>query len=175
MVLSKLALNPTLTVLWFTAPWWMAPSPNCFIPPLFFFFNLITKSCPTLLWPHRHIWGSWVGKISWRRKWQSTPAVLPGKSHGRRSLRGYSRWDSKESDTTEALHFHFDIYSPPGFSVHGISQARILEWIAISSSRRSSQLRDWTLTSCIGRQILYHWATWETSILRSKYFPLVDL
>ena len=34
----------------------------------------------------------------WRRKWQSTPALLPGKSHGRRSLRGYSPWGRKESD-----------------------------------------------------------------------------
>ena len=34
--------------------------------------------------------------------------------------------------------------SPPGSSVHGISQGRILEWVAISSSRRSSQPRDWT-------------------------------
>ena len=32
---------------------------------------------------------SWVGKIPWRRIWQSTPALLPGKSHGRRSLIGY--------------------------------------------------------------------------------------
>ena len=52
-------------------------------------------------------------------------------------------------------------YSPPSFSVHGISQARILEWVAISFSREFSQLRDWTLVSCIGRQILYHWATRE--------------
>ena len=37
----------------------------------------------------------------WRRKWQSTPALLPGKSHGRRSLIGYSPWGCKESDTTE--------------------------------------------------------------------------
>ena len=36
--------------------------------------------------------------------------------------------------------------SPSGFSVHGIFQARILEWVAISSSRRSSQLRDETLS-----------------------------
>ena len=43
----------------------------------------------------------------WRRKWQSTPALLPGKSHGRRSLIGYSPWGRKESDTTEQLHFHF--------------------------------------------------------------------
>ena len=32
----------------------------------------------------------WVGKISWRRKWQPTPVFLPGKSHGQRSLLGYS-------------------------------------------------------------------------------------
>ena len=41
----------------------------------------------------------------WRRKWQSTPALLPGKSHGQRSLIGYSPWGRKESDTTERLHF----------------------------------------------------------------------
>ena len=49
--------------------------------------------------------------------------------------------------------------SPPGFSVHGIFQANILEWVAISYSRGSSQLRDQTSVysgSCIGRQILYH-------------------
>uniref|UniRef100_A0AC11DZ86 Serine/threonine kinase 39 n=1 Tax=Ovis aries TaxID=9940 RepID=A0AC11DZ86_SHEEP len=49
----------------------------------------------------------WVGKISWRRKWQPTPVFLSGKSHGRRSLVGYSTWGCKESDTTERLHFHF--------------------------------------------------------------------
>ena len=49
----------------------------------------------------------------------------------------------------------------PVSSVHGIFQARILEWVAISSSRGSSQPGDWTCVPCIGRQILYHWATWE--------------
>ena len=44
-------------------------------------------------------------------------------------------------------------YSPPGPSVHGISQARILECIAISFSRGSAQPRDQTHVSCIGRQI----------------------
>ena len=52
-------------------------------------------------------------------------------------------------------------YSLPGSSVHEISQARILEWVAISYSRGSSQPRDQTCVSCIGRQILYHWATRE--------------
>ena len=39
-----------------------------------------------------------VGKISWRRKWQPTPVLLPGKSHGQRSLAGYSPWGCKELD-----------------------------------------------------------------------------
>ena len=47
----------------------------------------------------------WVGKIPWRRKWQSTPVLLPGKSHGQRSLVCYSLWGRKELDTTERLHF----------------------------------------------------------------------
>ena len=51
--------------------------------------------------------------------------------------------------------------SPPGSSVHGISQARILEWAAISFSSRSSWPRDHTHISCIGRQILSLWGTWE--------------
>ena len=46
--------------------------------------------------------------------------------------------------------------SPPGFSIYGISQARILEWVAIYFSRGSSQPRDQTHVSCIGRRVLYH-------------------
>ena len=41
-----------------------------------------------------------------RRQWQPTPVLLPGKSHGQRSLVGYSPWGRKESDTTESLHFN---------------------------------------------------------------------
>ena len=54
-----------------------------------------------------------VGKIPWRRKWQSTPVFLPGKSHGLRILVGYSPWGHKESDTAERLHFT---------SLHGIER-----------------------------------------------------
>ena len=50
---------------------------------------------------------------------------------------------------------------PLGSSVHGISQARILEWVAVPSSRESFWPRDRTCISCIGRWILYHWATGE--------------
>ena len=44
-----------------------------------------------------------------RRQWQPTPVLLPGKSHGWRSLVGCSPWGRKESDTTEWLHFHFSL------------------------------------------------------------------
>ena len=44
---------------------------------------------------------SWVGKILWRRKWPPTPVFLPGKSHGLKSLVGYSPWGHKGSCATE--------------------------------------------------------------------------
>ena len=45
----------------------------------------------------------------WRRQWQHTPVLLPGKFHGRRSLVGCSPWGRWESDTTERLHFHYSL------------------------------------------------------------------
>ena len=48
----------------------------------------------------------------------------------------------------------------PCNSVHWISQARLLEWIAISYSRGSSQPGSWTCVSCTGSQILYHYTSW---------------
>ena len=48
-----------------------------------------------------------LGRFPWRRKWQPNPVLLPGKSHGQRSLVGYSLWSREESDMTERLHFHF--------------------------------------------------------------------
>ena len=43
----------------------------------------------------------WSQKMPWRRRWPPTPLFLPGKSHGQRSLVGYSPWGHRESDTTE--------------------------------------------------------------------------
>ena len=54
-------------------------------------------------------------------------------------------------------------YSLPGSSVHGIFQARVLEWVAISFSRRSSQLRDWTWVSCIAGWFFTVWVTREVT------------
>jgi len=45
----------------------------------------------------------------WRRQWHPTPVLLPGKSHGWRSLVGCSPWGCEELDTTERLPFHFSL------------------------------------------------------------------
>ena len=63
--------------------------------------------------------------------------------------------------------------SPAGSSVCGILQARILEWVAMPSSRRSSRPRDWTRiswVSCIGRWILYHWVISEASEMPKRSY-----
>ena len=74
----------------------------------------MVKNVPANAWRYRrHRFGPWVGKIPWRRKWQPTPVLLPGESHGGRSLVGYSPWGRKESDTTERLHFHFSLKGRP--------------------------------------------------------------
>ena len=50
----------------------------------------------------RRCWlGPWVRKILWRRAWQPTPVFLPGKSHGQRSLEGFSPQGHKELEMTE--------------------------------------------------------------------------
>ena len=52
----------------------------------------------------------WVRKIPWRREWQPTPVVLPGESHGQRSLEGYSPWGRKELNTTDQLTFSLSLF-----------------------------------------------------------------
>ena len=52
-----------------------------------------------------------------KKKKNRTPVLLPGKSHGWRSLVGYSLWGRKESDTTEPLHFHFHFPDCRGFTL----------------------------------------------------------
>ena len=59
--------------------------------------------------------------------------------------------------------------SPPGSSVHGmIFQAIIWQWVAVPSSRGSSEPRDWTQASCTGKQILYHYDTREALMVHSR-------
>ena len=56
---------------------------------------------------HNLLGSSWINER--RRQWHSTPVLLPGKSHGWRSLVGCSPWGRWELDTTERLHFHFSL------------------------------------------------------------------
>ena len=69
--------------------------------------------------------------------------------------------------------------SPPGSSVHGILQARILEWVVIPFSRGSSQTRGWTQVFCIAGRFFTVWATKEalpsSAYLRLLIFLLVVL
>ena len=94
-------------------------------PGLFSHFKILNQICLWCLLPYRGFPGSSEDKVSacnagdpgsipgserwhpWRRKWHPTTVLLPGKSHGRRSLVSYSPWGCKELDTTEQLHFLF--------------------------------------------------------------------
>ena len=96
-----------------------------------------------------------------RRKWQPTPVLLPGKSHGQSSLIGCSPWDGWGSDMTEQLHFHFSLScigegngNPLQCSclenprdggawwaaIYGVAQSRT--WLKWLSSSRSLDPRD---------------------------------
>ena len=95
--------------------------------------------------------------LCWRRQWHPTPVLLPGKSHGRRSLEGCSPWGREEADTTVQLHFHFSCIgegngNPCQYSclenprdggawwaaVYGVAQSRTrLTWLSSSSSSRN--------------------------------------
>ena len=63
--------------------------------------SLVAQRLSVCLQCRRPGFDPWVRSILWRRKWQPTPVLLPGESHGQRSLVGYSPQGRKESDTTE--------------------------------------------------------------------------
>ena len=62
------------------------------------------------------------------------------------------------------IHICLTLCSPPGSSVHGILQARILEWVATPASRESSQPRDQNLVSCVAGRFFTVWATREAQL-----------
>ena len=131
----------------------------------------VAQSCPTLCNPWRITWmeepgglqsrGSrrvghdWATSLSlftfmhWRRQWQPTPVFLPGESQGRGSLVG-------------SLHDWSDLAAAAADStVHGIFQARILDWVAFPFSRGFSQPRDRTQVFCIAGRFFTSWAIRE--------------
>ena len=124
-----------------------------------------------------------------RRQWHPTPVLLPGKSHGWRSLVGCSPWGRWESDTTERLHFHFSLScfgegngNPLQYSclenprdqgawraaAYGVAQSRTrLKWLSSSMAPHSSTLAwkiPWTeepggLQSMGSLRVGHDWAT----------------
>ena len=84
----------------------------------------------------------WIGKIPWRRKWQPTPVSLR-KSHGWRSLAGYSPWAPKESDTAEQLHFHFLMLGMiKGRRRRGLQRMRWLDGITSARNMNLGKLQE---------------------------------
>ena len=79
---------------------------NLLSTKLLFFFRFTMTLQTLCLIKSRDIWPL---AFSWRRQWHPTPVLLPGKSHGWRSLIGCSPWGRYELDTTERLHFHFSL------------------------------------------------------------------
>ena len=102
----------------------------------------------------------------WRRQWQPTPVLLPGKSHGRRSLVGYSPWGHEELDSTEQLHFHFSL------SCTGEENGNPLQYYCLENPRDGSLVgcHLWCLTESDTTDV-----TWQqqqplvTTILYSTY------
>ena len=120
----------------------------------------------------------WVGKMPWRRKWQPTPIFLPGESHG---LRCFSPGVASRGDSLVAVCELFiarvsSCFTAQALGHEGFSSChtRVQYLQLLGSSTGSivvthgwaalrhvgcSQIRDRIRVSCIGRQILYHWAT----------------
>ena len=128
------------------------------------------SDCQCRRWKRRGFYPL-VRKKPWSRKWQPSSVFLLGTFHGERSLAGSCPWGQKESDMTEWLsthkHIHYSLCacvlhcfsgarlfadpidcSPPGSSVRGILQERILERVDMPSSQGSLWARDRTCLSC---------------------------
>ena len=103
-----------------------------------------------------------------RGQWQPTPVLLPGKSHGWKSLVGCSPWGHKESDTTERLHFHFSL-SYIGEGNGNPLQCSCLEnprdrgawWAAVYGVTRSWTWLKWLSSSCL-------WQHWFETYLKQN-------
>ena len=115
--------------------------------------------------------------LAWKIPWTMEPGKLPSMgSHGvaksRTWLSDFTFYCCVVTKSCRTLCDPKDC-SPPGSSVHWISQVIILELVAFSFSRGTSRPRDQTCISCTGRQILSHWAIWEaqkTLLVNMKIF-----
>ena len=125
---------------------------------------ILLAGCPGC--KHRHVPGVFSSYLlctplvaQWRRQWHPTPVLLPGKSHGLRSLVSCSPWGREESDTTEQLHFHFSL-SCIGEGNGNPLQCSCLEnprdvgawWAAVCGVAQSWTRLKWLSSSCTIRR-----------------------
>ena len=112
-------------------------------------------------------WDGWMASLTrWTLSLGELRELVMDREAWRAVIRGVAKSRTRLSDWSDLMDC-----SPPGSSVYGISQARTLEWGAISFSRGSFWFRDWTHISFIGRWILYCPGTWEA--LPNEYLLLI--
>ena len=133
------------------------------------------KSMGSLRVGHDWVTSLFFTFMHWRRKWQPTPVLLPGKSHGWSSLVGCSPWGCWESDTAEWLHFHFSLsYTEEGngnplqysclenprdggawwAAIYGVTQSQTrLKRLSSSSSSNTCQT-EWGSSKIIMRNLI---------------------
>ena len=107
-----------------------------------------------------------VFSVTWRRQWHPTPALLPGKSHGWRSLVGCSPWGRWESDTTERLHFHFSLACIGEGNGTPLQCSRLENprdggawWAAVSGVAQSrTRLSDLAAAAAVPPNLWYRWS-----------------
>ena len=112
----------------------------------------------------------------WRRQWQPTPVLLPGKSHGRKSLVGGSPWGRQESDMTERLHFHFHALEKE-MTTHSSVLAWKISWKGEPGALPSMGLHrvrhDWSdLAAAASKYSLkyyLHWPGYESNLLTEEW------
>ena len=118
-----------------------------------------------------------------RRQWHPTPVLLPGKSHGRRSLVGCSPWSRWGSDTTEQLHFHFSL-SCIGEGNGNPLQCSCLEnprdggawWAAVYGVAQSQSRLKW-LSSSSSKFLIYSYilSVWHLFVVYLVYIFYVSM
>ena len=106
-----------------------------------------------------------ISELLWRRKWQPTTVFLPGKSHGWRSLTGYSPWGRKESDTTEPLHFTSLRFTSASIGEGNGNPLSILAW-QIPWTEEPGRLQ-----SMGSQRFGHYWATNTTQLQLAMLHP----
>ena len=148
----------------------------------------------------KHRFDPWVGKVPWRRKWQPTSVLLPGKSHGQ-SLVGYGPWSCKESNITEHTQgktqlctktymwlslvimndfwffFHFPSFLQwfHAFKMRTVKTFSFNIYVNLLAKPHgmrdlSSQTRDRTLAPWAAAWCLNHWISKEAPFFKKRFF-----